>query len=99
MNTHLEGEEVDCHWPDRMLVVEVDGPGHRDRPPARRDDARKDGKLRAAGYTVLRFTDVEIKRSPGRFSLASAVEPVDAQGSGLVERGVRRTRPPTDVPA
>jgi hypothetical protein len=62
VNTHLEGEEVDCHWPDRMLVVEVDGPGHRDRPPAQRDDARKDAKLRAAGYTVLRFTDIEIER-------------------------------------
>lgn len=64
VNAHLEAEEVDCHWPDRTLVVEVDGPGHRDRPPARRDDARKDRKLRAAGYTVLRFTDVEIERYP-----------------------------------
>jgi hypothetical protein len=64
VNTHLEGEEVDCHWPDRMLVVEVDGPGHRDRPPAQRDDARKDAKLRAAGYTVLRFTDADIKHRP-----------------------------------
>jgi hypothetical protein len=64
VNTHLEGEEVDCHWPDKRLVVEVDGPGHGDRPPARRDDARRDRKLRAAGYTVLRFTDVEIDRRP-----------------------------------
>jgi very-short-patch-repair endonuclease len=47
-----------------MLVVEVDGPGHRDRPPAQRDDARKDAKLEAAGYTVLRFTDIEIERYP-----------------------------------
>jgi hypothetical protein len=64
VNTHLEGEEVDCHWPERMLVVEVDGPGHRNRPPARRDDGRRDRKLRAAGYTVLRFTDVEIEFRP-----------------------------------
>jgi hypothetical protein len=64
VNTHLLGEEVDCHWPDRMLVIEVDGPSHRNRPPAQRDDARKDAKLRAAGYTVLRFTDVEIERRP-----------------------------------
>src|SRR4051794_10720472 len=38
-NTHLLDEEVDFHWPDRRLVVEVDGPGHA-RPAARRDDAR-----------------------------------------------------------
>jgi Protein of unknown function (DUF559) len=66
VNTHLHGEEVDCHWPDRKLVVEVDGPGHRTRPAAKRNDARKDAKLRAAGYTVLRFTDVEIERRPER---------------------------------
>jgi hypothetical protein len=63
VNTHLEGEEVDCHWPDRMLVVEVDGPGH-ERPAARQSDALKDRKLRAAGHTVLRFADVEIERRP-----------------------------------
>jgi hypothetical protein len=63
VNTHLHGEEVDCHWPDRNLVVEVDGPGH-ERPAATQNDARKDAKLRAAGYTVLRFTDVQIERRP-----------------------------------
>jgi hypothetical protein len=64
VNMEVLGEEVDCRWPESMLVVEVDGPGHRNRPPALRDDARKDAKLRAAGYTVLRFTDVEIERRP-----------------------------------
>jgi hypothetical protein len=63
VNTHLQGEEVDCHWPDRKLVVEVDGPGH-ERPAAKADDARKDCKLEAAGYTVLRFTDFEIEQRP-----------------------------------
>jgi hypothetical protein len=63
VNTHLEGEEVDCQWPQSMLVVEVDGPGH-ERPAAKQNDARKDRKLRAAGYTVLRFTDIEIERRP-----------------------------------
>ena len=60
---NLGDEEVDCHWPRSMLVVEVDGPGHS-RPATRRDDARRDRKLRAAGYTVLRFTDVEIEQRP-----------------------------------
>ncbi len=54
--THLLNEEVDCFWPDRRLIVEVDGPRH-DRMPTRRDDARRDAKLTAAGYTVLRLRD------------------------------------------
>src|SRR4051812_7998300 len=63
VNVELAGEEADCHWPSRKLVVEVDGPGHR-RPTARRVDRRKDDAWRAAGYTVLRFTDVEINERP-----------------------------------
>jgi hypothetical protein len=63
VNTACEGEEVDFLWPDRRLVVEVDGPGHL-RPAARRNDARRDDKLRAAGYAVLRFTDADINQRP-----------------------------------
>jgi hypothetical protein len=47
-NAHVEGEEVDARWPDLNLIVEIDGHGHR-RPAQRRDDARRDAKLRAAG--------------------------------------------------
>jgi hypothetical protein len=64
VNMACEGEEVDFHWPARRLVAEVDGPGHL-RPAARRNDARRDAKLRAAGYAVLRFTDVQIRAAPG----------------------------------
>ena len=43
VNTQLLGEEVDCHWPDRKLVVEVDGRGHgRERTRARRRAARRE---------------------------------------------------------
>ena len=41
VNTQLLGEEVDCHWPERKLVVEVDGSGHG-RERTQRDDARRD---------------------------------------------------------
>jgi hypothetical protein len=41
VNTPLLGEEVDFHWPEFGLVVELDGPGHG-RAPNRRDDARRD---------------------------------------------------------
>jgi very-short-patch-repair endonuclease len=58
-NVKVLGFEVDAYWPELSLVVEVDGPGHE-----RRRDRRQDRPLRAAGYTVLRFTDVEIEQRP-----------------------------------
>ncbi len=63
VNTKLLGIEVDFHWRDRLAVVEVDGDGHK-RPPTQRDDARRDAQLRAAGWTVLRFTADEIEQRP-----------------------------------
>ena len=64
-NAHVEGEEVDAHWPDRHLIVEVDGHGHR-RPAQRRDDARRDAKLRTAGWTVIRVPAKEVEHAPER---------------------------------
>jgi hypothetical protein len=62
VNMDCEGEEVDVRW--GKLVVEVDGPGHL-RPAVKRADERRDRKLGEAGYTVLRFNDVEIETDPG----------------------------------
>jgi hypothetical protein len=62
VNLQLVGFEVDFHWPDRRLAVEIDGGGH-ERPTARRRDAQLDQALSDAGYTLLRFTDFELERS------------------------------------
>jgi hypothetical protein len=62
-NTQVCGWEVDCHWPEHRLVVEIDGPGHA-RPRSRIKDRRVNRELRAAGYRVLRFTDEDIDRRP-----------------------------------
>jgi very-short-patch-repair endonuclease len=62
-NVKVLGHEVDAYWPEFRLVVEVDGPGH-ERPRARRRDRKRDRELRAAGYVVLRFTDIAIERQP-----------------------------------
>ncbi|MDA0162270.1 DUF559 domain-containing protein [Solirubrobacter ginsenosidimutans] len=62
VNMELAGFEVDFHWPDRRLAVEIDGGGH-ERPTARRRDARLDQALLDANYTLLRFTDSELERS------------------------------------
>ncbi|WP_028067473.1 type IV toxin-antitoxin system AbiEi family antitoxin domain-containing protein [Solirubrobacter soli] len=63
VNTQLAGFEVDFLWPESMLVVEIDGGGHG-RPTAQRKDALEDRVLRGAGYTVLRFTDIDLERRP-----------------------------------
>ena len=63
VNTDVLGEEVGFHWPERRLIVEVDGPGHR-RPRTRREDERRDRELRAGGWTVLRYTAEEIEQRP-----------------------------------
>ena len=63
VNTHAYGFERDFHWPELRLAVEIDGPGHA-RAPTRDADASRDDSLVAAGYTVLRFTDVEVKYAP-----------------------------------
>ncbi len=54
VNTKLNGEEADFHWPAQKLVVEVDGTGH-DRPRTQREDALKEAAWRKAGYSVLRL--------------------------------------------
>jgi hypothetical protein len=56
MNTAVAGFEVDALWPDRRLVVELDGYSfHRSRRAFEGDRVR-DAQLQLAGYRVLRVT-------------------------------------------
>jgi very-short-patch-repair endonuclease len=71
VNTHLRGHEVDFHWPDARLAVEVDGPGHH-RPRTKREDALRDRVLREAGYEVLRFTDADLRKRSATVASALA---------------------------
>jgi hypothetical protein len=50
VNTKIE---VDFHWPDEGRVVEIDGHGHG-RLATRVDDAQRDARLTADGWTVER---------------------------------------------
>ena len=45
--------EVDCHWPEPRLIVEIDSVFH-DTTAARARDPRRDELLRRYGWTVLR---------------------------------------------
>lgn len=56
VNVKVADLEVDAVWPDRRLVVELDGYAfHRTRAAFERDRAR-DAELQLAGYRVLRVT-------------------------------------------
>jgi very-short-patch-repair endonuclease len=55
--------DVDFHWPDRRLCVEIDGPGH-ERPRTQADDRARDRLLCIAGHDVLRLTRDDLERRP-----------------------------------
>ena len=63
-NVYLHGWLADAYWPDKRLVVEVDGPkGHRTTAQLYRDHQR-DLELRAAGFIVLRYTSRQLTEAP-----------------------------------
>lgn len=57
--------EVDCHWPQARLIVEVDSPYH-DTVAGRARDARRDAALARHGWTVLRCRWADIVERPER---------------------------------
>jgi very-short-patch-repair endonuclease len=64
VNVVIEGRERDFHWPERGLVVEVDGRDEHLTPIAFEDDRRRDRALHLAGYIVLRFTYRDVTDTP-----------------------------------
>jgi very-short-patch-repair endonuclease len=54
---------VDCLWPERRVVVELDG-GQHDRPHQADVDRDRDLWLRAHGHVVLRYGDRQIDECP-----------------------------------
>jgi very-short-patch-repair endonuclease len=66
VNAFVEAHEVDAHWPDQRLVVELDGwAHHHDRHVFQRDRER-DAALTASGWRVVRFTHHDVVRRPDR---------------------------------
>jgi hypothetical protein len=78
VNMTVCGYEVDFHWPDRRLVVEVDG--NHSRPKDVRADDGRDASLAAAGYAVVRVTGKEVealsRRPPPLRAIPSPTVPV-----------------------
>jgi very-short-patch-repair endonuclease len=59
-NLTVEGYEVDFHWPDAGLVVELDGYATHATRHAFEQDRARDRHLQLAGYRVLRITDRQL---------------------------------------
>jgi very-short-patch-repair endonuclease len=66
VNVKLGRWEVDFLWREQRLVVEADSWTYHRGSVSFEDDHARDLDLRAAGYTVLRFTDQQLEEEPGR---------------------------------
>lgn len=64
VNVPFEGCRPDFRWPGALLVVETDSRQFHDTIAARRRDAQKDARLRAAGYTVIRLCWRDVVADP-----------------------------------
>jgi predicted transcriptional regulator of viral defense system len=64
VNREVVGFEVDFHWPEQLLVVEIDDwSSHRGRGAFERDRLR-DAVLVEAGWRVVRITRARLARDP-----------------------------------
>jgi very-short-patch-repair endonuclease len=64
INARIGRMTVDALWPAERLVVEVDTYGTHGSPQRMERDRRRELHLRAAGYRVVRYTDVQIDGQP-----------------------------------
>jgi len=66
VNVQLGRWEVDFLWRSERLVVETDFWAYHRGSVAFEDDHARELDLRAAGFTVLRFTDEQLETEPAR---------------------------------
>ena len=50
-------ERVDFQWPDRRVILEIDGPTHAMSTVQRNRDLRRDDSLRELGWRVVRVLE------------------------------------------
>jgi hypothetical protein len=66
VNVRLGRWTVDFLWREERVVVETDFWTYHRGSVAWQDDHARELDLRSAGYTVLRFTDLQLEKEPGR---------------------------------
>lgn len=64
VNRVLAGYEVDFHWPDERLVVEIDGFAYHGSRRAFERDRARDADLSRAGFRVVRVTWNQLLNEP-----------------------------------
>ena len=64
VNQRLNGFETDFHWPERRLVVEVDGFEHHRERPQFNEDRRRGLVHAAAGWDVVRVSADHVYDEP-----------------------------------
>ena len=67
VNVHVAGEEADLVWPERKLIVEIDGPQYHRFAD---EDARKQTVWEGAGYVVRRVPSDDVYDAPASFLAA-----------------------------
>jgi very-short-patch-repair endonuclease len=65
-NVKIGRWEVDFLWRDKNVVVETDSFTYHQGSVAYEDDHARELDLRQGGFTVLRFTDLQIENEPDR---------------------------------
>jgi very-short-patch-repair endonuclease len=60
----IRGHPVDFLWPDQRVVAETDGWQAHGTRTAFQTDRAVSNVLQLAGYTILRFTDYDLRRRP-----------------------------------
>jgi very-short-patch-repair endonuclease len=61
VNRQVSGKEADFVWPDRRLIVEVDGPQYHQ---FKEEDERKQRRWEGAGYEVRRIPSGDVYANP-----------------------------------
>jgi very-short-patch-repair endonuclease len=64
VNQRIGPYTVDFLWPERRLVVELDGYAYHSDRASFEADRRRDRELQTRGYVVLRFTYREVMEDP-----------------------------------
>jgi hypothetical protein len=68
VNGIIEGVEVDFHWHDRRVIVELDGRAAHHTIAAFERDRARDRTLQAAGWRVVRITWHQLQDDPAQIA-------------------------------